>query len=79
MNFLDWIKKYSIAISFLFGAITGALTMYYSFKIRFDTTDIKFDTVDFKINTIQQQYKMEFENIYDVLHRQHNKLMNRKP
>lgn len=62
MNFLDWIKKYSVAISFLFGVLTGALTMYFGFQSRLDT-------IDFKLDMLRDEAKREYENIYDVLHR----------
>jgi hypothetical protein len=63
VNFLDWIKKYSVAISFLFGIFVGALTMYYGFNSKVDTLNYKFDTM-------QKSMDREFENVYDVLHRQ---------
>jgi len=63
MNFLDWIKKYSVVIAFLFGVATGILTMYYGFNSRLDT-------IDFKLDLIQETSEREYENIYDVLHRQ---------
>ena len=63
MNFLDWIKKYSVVIAFLFGVATGILTMYYGFNSRLDT-------IDFKLEIIKEQQQKEYENIYDVLHRQ---------
>jgi len=61
MNFLDWIKKYSVAISFLFGIFVGALTMYYGFNSRVETLSYKFDIM-------QKTMDREFENVYDVLH-----------
>ena len=63
MNFLDWIKKYSVAIAFLFGIATGILTMYYGFNSKVDTLNFKFDT-------IEKTMDREFENIYDVFHTQ---------
>ena len=63
MNFLDWIKKYSVVIAFLFGVATGILTMYYGFNSRLDT-------IDFKLDLIQETSEREYENIYEVLHRQ---------
>jgi len=63
MNFLDWIKKYSVALAFLFGVFTGALTMYYGFNSKVDTLNFKFDT-------IEKAMGREFENIYDVFHTQ---------
>uniref|UniRef100_A0A6M3X5I6 Uncharacterized protein n=1 Tax=viral metagenome TaxID=1070528 RepID=A0A6M3X5I6_9ZZZZ len=70
MNFLDWVKKYLVVIAFLFGVATGILTMYYGFNSRLDTMDNRFDTVDFKVNLIQSSADREYENIYEVLHRQ---------
>ena len=61
MNFLDWIKKYKVAISFLLGLLTGLVCSYYKFQSRLDT-------FDFKLDTIQQEAKREYGNIYDVLH-----------
>ena len=67
MNFLDSIKKYSVAISFLFGIVTGALTMYYGFNSRVDTLTYKFDIM-------QKSMDREFENVYDVFHRQKQRI-----
>lgn len=63
MNFLDWIKKYKVAISFLLGLLTGMIGSYYKFQSRLDT-------IDFKLELIQQESKREYDNIYDVLHQQ---------
>ena len=70
MNFLDFIKKYLVVIAFLFGVVTGILTMYYGFNSRLDTMDNRFDTVDFKLDLLQTTSEREYENIYEVLHRQ---------
>lgn len=63
MSFLDWIKKYSVAISFILGLLTGLVGSYYKFQSRLDT-------IDFKLDAIQQEAKEEYTNIYDVFHRQ---------
>ena len=63
MNFLDWIKKYSVAIAFILGLLTGLVGSYYKFQSRLDT-------IDFKLDVIQQEAKKEYDNIYDVFHRQ---------
>jgi len=63
MNFLDWIKKYSIVISFMFGILTGALTMYFGFQSRLDI-------IDFKLDMMREEAKKEYENIYEVFHLQ---------
>lgn len=67
MNFLDWIKKYKVAISFLLGLLTGMIGSYYKFQSRLDT-------VDFKLDLIREETKREFENVYDVLHFQKTKI-----
>ena len=69
MSFLDWVKKYATVISFLFGVLTGGLTMYYGFNSRVDTLDYKFDLM-------QKSMDREFENVYDVFHT-HRKYINR--
>jgi len=61
MSFLDWAKKYSVVIAFLFGVATGILTMYYGFNSRVETLSYKFDIM-------QKSMEREFENVYDVLH-----------
>ena len=63
MNFLDFIKKYLVVIAFLFGVATGILTMYYGFNSRLDT-------IEFKLDLLQTTSEREYENIYEVLHRQ---------
>lgn len=63
MNFLDWIKKYKVAIAFLMGLLTGMIGSYYKFQSRLDT-------FDFKLDANQKIIEKEFENVYDVLHLQ---------
>ena len=61
MNFLDWVKKYSVVIAFLFGVATGILTMYYGFNSRLDT-------LDFKLDLIKKATDDENKNTQDVFH-----------
>ena len=63
MNFLDFIKKYKTVIAFMIGLLTGLVGSYYKFQSRLDT-------IDFKLDLIQETSEREYENIYDVLHRQ---------
>lgn len=63
MNFLDWIKKYKTAIAFLIGLLTGLVSSYYKLQSRLDV-------IEFKLDTIQYEAQKEYDNIYDVFHKQ---------
>lgn len=74
MSFLDWVKKYSIAISFLFGILTGALTMYFGFMSRLNTLEFKLDysqeEIKREFERMRKNQNDEYDNIYSVFHRQ---------